>query len=87
MLLLKGGYGTRSTERRPAYRLGRLFLEKLVDGLFMVSFALAKADDPRLEAVVPRFTLVLVFRRHSAKTNVLYNCEILKTCRDISRDR
>ena len=46
------------------YRLGRLLLEELVDGLLVVGLALAEADDARLERVVPRLTLVLVFRRH-----------------------
>ena len=33
----------------------------------MVRLALAEADDARLERVVPRLTLVLVFRRHPEK--------------------
>lgn len=35
----------------------------------MVCFALAEADDARLERVVPRLTLVLVFRRHPAEND------------------
>ena len=54
----------------PTYRLGRLLLEELVDCLLVVCFALAEADDARLEGVVPRLTLVLVFRRHPAEMKV-----------------
>ena len=59
-------YRKKNKDELLAYRLGRLLLEELVDGLLVVSLALAEADVARLERVVPRLTLVLVFRRHPA---------------------
>ena len=62
-------YRKKNKDELLAYRLGRLLLEELVDGLLVVSLALAEADDARLERVVPRLTLVLVFRRHPAEND------------------